>query len=216
MNDQEDQAPAERRRLGLLNRSRRTITKHDGKKVTMDPDIFMIGLALGLVLLGSLVALTLWQQSALHHQQDQIEANQNEINANQKTLRHQQQMLIMLERRDRVSSYQAAYRFCTRESIDRAAVHWFLSRRVIVDLPAKVVEQARRQSRSDLLRMERKDGMPILDCNPNTVGDPASYLPPVKQRKFVERWRKHQLTPAEIGICKIRIGEAKRPGECLK
>jgi hypothetical protein len=203
----------ERRRPGWLNFGRRKITQEEPpkgeKRVIIDPDIFMVAVSMGLVLLGTLVGIVLWQQSRISDNQDQIKSSQ-------RILRHQQAQLTFLERRDRVNSYQAAYRFCTRESIDRAAVHWFLSREVIVSLPAKVLAQARRQSGSDLRRMERKDGMPILDCNPNTVGNPAKYLPPAKQREFVERWRKHQLTPAEIGICKVRIGTLERPGTCLK
>src|SRR4051812_18066385 len=194
MSGTEDQMPKqERRRPGMVNRLRRRLTKEKGKNVILDSDVFMTAIAIALLLLGMLLGFMLYQQH-------QIRQNQHQINSNQDMIRRQQKTLAMLERRDRINSFQAAYRFCTRESIDRAAIHWFLERKVIVSLPKKVIRQARRQSLSDLHRMERKDGMPILDCNPNTVGNPATYLPPAKQRAFVERWRTHQLTPAEIGI----------------
>lgn len=210
MSGTEDQMPKqERRRPGMVNRLRRRLSEDNDKNVILDPDVFMVSIAIALLLLGALLALTLYQQHLIKQSQDQI-------NANQAMIRHQQKSLVTLERRDRINSYQAAYRFCTRESIDRAAIHWFLERKVIVSLPKQVIKQARRQSLSDLHRMERKDGMPVLNCDPNTVGNPATYLPAAKQRAFVERWRTHQLTPAEIGICKIRIGTLVRPGACLK
>jgi hypothetical protein len=176
---------------------------------TLDDDLVMACLFVGGLFLGVLVALTLWQQH-------QIGVSQDKIKSNQEAIQRQQKFLAYVETRDRVNSYQAAYRFCTRESIDRAAIHWFLSRSLLAALPPELARQARKQSMADLRRMEAKDGMPILNCDPNTVGGPAKYESPAVQRRFVDRWRLHQLTPAEIGICKIRIGSLARPGECLK
>lgn len=205
MSDDDD-----RRRHGLWNRLRRKMVRNrSDSDIRVDADIFIVFLLFGLILLGCLVTLTLAQQTRLSSAQSQI-------NANQARLRVQQRQLTRLELRDRVNSYQAAYRFCTRESIDRAAIHWFLSRRLLMKLPSALRREARKQSISDLHRMERKDGMPVLNCSPNVVGGPATYLPPAAQRRFVQRWRDHKLTPAEIGICKIRIGAVTDPRECLK
>jgi hypothetical protein len=202
-----------RRRRGLGPRLERTFLRSHGRartqKVTLDDDLVMACLLVGGLFLGILVSLTLWQQHQIGVSQDKIKANQQQI-------ARQQKLLSFVEQRDRINSYQAAYRFCTRESIDRAAIHWFLSRRLLAALPPALARAARKQSMSDLRRMEAKDGMPILNCDPNTVGGPAKYEPPAAQRNFVDRWRLHKLTPAEIGICRIRIGALVRPGECLK
>jgi hypothetical protein len=168
-------------------------------KIDIDRDVLMAAVFIMLLFIGLLLALTLYQQYQLNTAQDEINSNQAEI-------AKQQTSLAKLEERDRINSYQTAYRFCTRGDIDRAVLHWF----------ASASGKPNAATRAYLRRLERKDGAPILDCKPNVTGDPATYMSPRRQREFVRRWRDHELTPVEIGICRIQIGEIANPGSCLK
>ena len=188
---------------------RRVIIRRYGRAHNGDAriaDLVMAGMFLILILLGSLVSLTLYQQSKIRDQQHEINRAQGRITKNQFALQSQQRQLSFVEERDRINSYQTAYRFCTRINIDRAVLHWF----------ASASGQPNAATRSYLRRLERKDGAPILDCEPNIKGGPAAYLPRAAQRKFVRRWSKHQLTAPEIGICKIPIGKIRDPKACAR
>jgi hypothetical protein len=124
-------------------------------------------------------------------------------------------MLRFLERRDRVNSYQTAYRFCTRIDIDRAVTHDFWSYELPTISRARFQPRVARFIRNYLNRLEDRGGMPILDCEPNVRGGAAKYIGPREQRRFVRRWRRYQLTSAELGICKIPIGTLGDPRKCL-
>jgi hypothetical protein len=218
------EGPGGRRREGIVNKMRRRFmgrhsrTESDSVRIS---DIVVISLSLGLLLLGTLVGFTLYQQIEINDQQAQIKANQDD-------LREQQKQLEEIEERDRNNSYQTAYRFCSRDAVDRASSHWF----IIDQMPKDVLELAKqlsnnreiasssnvrklvRETSSEYRKMlEARDGLPILDCKPNINGLPASYMQPRDQRKFVRRWLEGKLTPAEVGICSTRIGKSV-PGDC--
>jgi hypothetical protein len=196
----------DRRRHGLWARVRRRLLGRyarlvGGKpKVELPTDIVITALLAMLLLLGGLVGLTLYQQGRIAGQQTSITKAQRDINDNQRRLDRQQRMLGYLERRDRINSYQTAFRFCRRINVDRAVVHYYLGRGFGL---------------RTLQRLEERGGDPILDCDPNVTGNPARYIGPLEQRKFVRRWRDNHLTPVEIGICRIRIGTLKDPRTCI-
>jgi hypothetical protein len=173
-------------------------------RVELDRDIVIVSLIVVVMFLGVLAALTLYQQSKIGDQQHQLDRATRAVTNNQFRLQTQQRQLTYLEKRDRASSYQAAYRFCTRIDIDRAAIQWFVSL------------SSNKQARQILNRLRRRDGLPVLNCVPNVIGNPAAYWSPAKQHKFVRRWAKHMLTPPEIGICRIEIGILDNPKRCLK
>ena len=204
--------PPERRRQGPLNRFRRKVTNgaHGAQSnrgnIDVDPDVFMAVLLVVVLLLGTLVTLALRQQSQIVSQQKDLSAAQVDINVSQRKIDKQQEQLSKVEERDRFSTYQAGYRFCSRININRAVLHWFAS---ASGAPNEV-------TRAYLRRLERKDGAPILDCDPNVNGKPATYRSVAEQRKYVDRWVNHQLTPAEIGICLVEIGGGRDPGQCGK
>lgn len=212
---QPDSPKINRRRRGPLNRIRRLVsTERRGskRKINIDPDIVMASLFAMILLLGAFVALTLYQQSQISQAQKELDVAQKDINVAQEQIRGnqwriqgQQRNLEHLEQRDRINSYQAAYRFCTREAVNRVVVHWFIGK--ISD---------RRRSRALLRRLEQKSGLPVLDCEPNVRGEPARYQSPAKQHLFIRRWVKRELSAAELGICRIPIGAITDPRACLK
>jgi hypothetical protein len=196
--------PPERRRRGLWSRTRRRImgvhARGDAPRVGLDPDIVMAVLFAMLLLLGGMVGLTLYQQGRISSQQTAISKAQSDIKRNQRRLDRQQAMLAYLEKRDRINAYQTAFRFCSRINVDRAAVHFYLGRAFGI---------------RTLERLEERSGEPVLDCSPNVRGGSARYVGPREQRKFVRRWRQGRLTPAELGICRIRIGTLEDPRKCI-
>jgi hypothetical protein len=184
-------------------------------RIGLDPDIVMAALFAMLLLLGGLVALTLYQQGQISEQQDALSDSQVLIGRNQQRLDHQQHMLRYLERRDRINSYQTAYRFCTRINVDRATVHDFWSVELLRLSSARFDPRVRHLIHSYRSRLEDRGGLPILDCEPNVRGGPARYISPREQRRFVRRWRSYQLEPVELGICRIKIGTLKDPRTCV-
>jgi hypothetical protein len=210
--------PPERRRRGFWSRARRRImgvhARGENPRVGLDPDIVMAVLFAMLLLLGGMVGLTLYQQGRITAQQTSINRAQADIKSNQKRLDHQQAMLAYLEKRDRVNSYQTAYRFCTRINVDRAAVHDLYSYELPTFDRGHLSARARRFTRDYIARLEDRGGLPILDCEPNVTGGPAKYQSPREQRRFVVRWRRYKLTMAELGICRIRIGTLEDPRRC--
>jgi hypothetical protein len=215
--------PPERRRHGPWSWLRRRFMRaharggdsDDPARINLDPDIVMAALFAMLLLLGGLVGLTLYQQGRISDQQQAINDAQRHIGQNQERLGHQQRMLTYLEHRDRIGSYQTAYRFCTRIDIDRAAVHDLWSYELPTLSQAKIRPRVSRFLRSYTQRLEDRGGLPILDCEPNVRGGAARYQSPREQRRFVRRWRRYQLDAAELGICKIRIGVATNPRQCI-
>jgi hypothetical protein len=179
------------------------------RKIELDPDIVMAALAITLVLLGIVVGFSLYQQNQIHTAQD-------DINVNQAKLVVQQKQLARLEERDRINSYQTGFRFCSRINIDRATLHWLTYDQIVSNATPETRERAVKFARMYRRRLEKKGGMPILDCDPNVTGGPATYMSPRRQREFVHRWATGRLTPAEIGICRIPIGKVTNPRACLK
>jgi hypothetical protein len=96
-----------------------------------------------------------------------------------------------VERQDRNTARASAYRICARAMVDRAFAHARI--RSAGGTPA-------------LRKLQRKDGLAILDCTPNLDGLPAKAYTPAQQARFVRRWERGKLTPAELGICKQPIG----------
>lgn len=219
--------PPERRRYGWSGRIRRIVlgkrARQNGvelHKIEIDPDIVMAALAVIILFLGFAVGFSLFHQALLRSQQQDINMVLRRASLNQDALQKQQYQLAKLETRDRIGAYQTAYRFCSRINIDRAAVQWFVGRQSKASLKALDLsrrgKQILRLSRGYMRRLQAKDGMPILNCEPNIIGRPATYKSPAEQRKFVLRWERHRLTPAEIGICRVRIAFAPNPRRCLK
>jgi len=213
----------DRRRNGVRGKLRRCILRKRGRvdgvdvrKIELDRDIVMATMAIVILFLGLLLAFTLYQQKLLGDAQDDINSSTAKIKNNQINIFKSQVSLARLEKRDRINSYQTAYRFCSRINIDRAAIHWLAVNQIKALAGRKSKKRIGRFAKRYQRRLESRGGMPILDCMPNVTGGPARYLPPSEQRKFVRRWVKHQLTPAEIGICRIRIGTLESPKICLK
>ena len=181
-------------RRGALRHSAR-VNKSEKMRIDLDRDLVMGTLLVLLLLLGCVVGVTLYQQQ-------QIRNNQESIQHQQRAQSKQQHELARLEKRDRINSYQTAYRFCSRINNDRAAVHWLIK------------TGTRPDKKSRMRALEKKSGIPILNCAPNITGDPATYMSPSRQRRFVQRWSSGHLTPAEIGICRVKIGTLDPPGIC--
>jgi hypothetical protein len=201
----------ERRRRDFLSKIRRSTLRSvarssngEPRKIELDRDIIMATMFIGLLMLGGLVGFALYQQRNVRNQQ-------KDINNNQRHIRQQNRMLSMLEKRDRINSYQTAYRFCSRINVDRAAVHALVTQ-LRTDQHAN--QRTRDFAKRYLHKLESEEGMPILDCDPNVKGGAARYWPPKQQKVFVRRWDKNELTNADIGICKIRIGTLKPPRTC--
>jgi hypothetical protein len=76
-----------------------------------------------------------------------------------------------------------AFRQCARINNDRAVAHFFIAKGDV-----KIEQRLQKQ-------------LPILDCKPNIIGQPAYPYSPVKQSDFVRRWASNRLTNAERGIC---------------
>lgn len=70
---------------------------------------------------------------------------------------------------------RAAWRLCERDMRDRALAHAFVQQ-------------------SDALKLVQQQN-PIVDCDPNLVGEPAKPLPPHAQEAFVRRWQRGELEP---------------------
>lgn len=194
-----------------MRRSARAM--QDVKMMELDRDVVMAALAVGILLLGALTTYVLHQQGNVVSQQKELDTALSGMRANQKKNAEQQVQLEKLEERDRIAAYRAAYRFCTRINVDRAALQSLVIR---TRNSQRSDPRARRFARAYLRKLQSKEGTPILDCAPNVVGGPAKYQSPRKQLAFVRRWDKGKLTPAEIGICKIRIGSLTDPKICEK
>jgi hypothetical protein len=193
----------------------RAHAREGGPKLDLDPDIVMSALFAGILLLGVLLAILLYQQGRISDQQHAINQAFLKIGQNQDRLGSQQNKMVYLERRDRISSYQTAYRFCTRINVDRAVIHDLVGRQIEhLSRPGRR-KLVRRFARDYLARLEEREGLPILDCEPNAIGGPAHYQGPRAQRSFVRRWQRSRLSAAEIGICKIRISTLVSPRVCL-
>lgn len=82
-----------------------------------------------------------------------------------------------------VALEHTSFRQCARINNDRAVAHYFIARG--------------RGKIEHRLQMQ----LPILDCNPNVVGQPAKVLSHDKQSDFVKRWALGKLTDAERGVC---------------
>lgn len=109
------------------------------------------------------------------------------------------------ERRDRDDLRAAAYRICIRGKVDRAFAH------------SRIAHALHGRRRELALRdLERLDGLPILDCQPNLRGHGARPLPPAKQRAYMRAWEQHKLTEAQLGICPAsRVpGRIRSPERC--
>jgi hypothetical protein len=215
----------DRRRRGVSAKMRRKVQGHrarkgfDGmsaiRKIELDSDIAITALAVMLLLFGALLGFTLWQQSEISDQQTDINTSQRELRTQQGALRRQQRDLAQLEKRDRLNSYRTAYRFCSRLNVGRAALHWV----TINQLPKLSSSSANRARLRQFTRryqrkLESKGGLPILDCEPNTMGESARYMAPKKQRVYVMRWDRFKLSTVEIGICDIAIGTLTSTRDC--
>lgn len=226
----QDRQP-DRRRRGPSGRLRRSMfgerareTGAHPRKIELDRDLIMAALFIAILLLGGTLAFVLSQQRQIGNQQDDINSAQGDINSalrrsasNQKKLDDTQHALERLERRDRLNAYQTAYRFCSRLNIDRAALQWIAGNQ----LPglSRTPEGRVRLQRFALRythKLQRKGGAPILDCDPNASGKPARYQWPAAQERFIRRWDKGQLSPSEIGICRVKIADLTRPRACVK
>lgn len=200
----------DRRGKSLWSRFRRAIVRknarHEGPRV--DLDIVLVSLLIIIPLMGCFIAFTLWQQSQLNSAQHQIKRNQIMIS-------NAQRKLAFVERRDRINTYQTGFRFCARDAVNRAAVQWFASSRLPMLFPAHQRRLVRREMVRVLKRLQRRGGLPILDCEPNVRGLPAKYESPKLQAEFVRRWRDMKLTDAELGICRIPIGVFTDPRRCV-
>lgn len=216
--DDKTSKPIDRRRHGARAKLRRAFARKHGReegfdimRIELDRDIVIVSLICVVALLGILAALTLAQQRSIAGQQKQINRATAHITKNQQKLDDQQKQLIYLERRDRINSYQTAYRFCSRINNDRASTHWFISR-----LAHAQTGEARKRLLKIQHKLEARNGEPILNCDPNVVGNPATYISPAAQRRYVRRWDAGKLTAAETGICRVRIGTLNNPRDCLK
>src|SRR5580765_2829066 len=121
--------PPERRRQGtwpwvqrhFFRKTARGVEKKP-VQIELDRDIVMAALVIGLLLLGAMSGYILHQQSRANARQHELDSAVKRSLKNQETLIKQQKELSFLEKRDRIGSYQAAYRFCTRINVDRAAL----------------------------------------------------------------------------------------------
>jgi hypothetical protein len=105
--------------------------------------------------------------------------------------------IAQVEIKDRDVQRATAFRLCTRNKIDRAFAHSFS----LNDLNV-------------LRKLQKANGLPILDCEPNLEGKGARVLTPEQQRDFAERWLARELTPVELGICPTsRFGKIEA-GHC--
>jgi hypothetical protein len=207
----------ERRGQNLRCKLRRTFVRknarHDGPRVDMD--IIVVALLIIIPLMGGIMAFTLWQQNQLNDAQKEINAAQAQIKRNQQMIGASQKKLAFVERQDRINTYQSGFRFCARDSVNRAAVQWFASSRLPALFPADQRRLVRQTMRSVLRRLQRRSGLPVLNCEPNVRGLPAQYESPKAQAEFVRRWRDMKLTDAELGICRIPIGTVTDPRRCV-
>jgi hypothetical protein len=94
--------------------------------------------------------------------------------------------ILRVEQQNEINNRTTAYRLCNRNMVDRAFAH---SR-----IKAGGGQEA-------LPPLERIDGIPILNCQPNLSGRGASKLNTKAQRDYVDRWERGQLTREELGIC---------------
>lgn len=200
----------DRRGRGLWSRFRRAVVRknarHEGPRV--DLDIVLVALLIIIPLMGCFIAFTLWQQNQINSAQEQIRRNQVMIATAQKNLAY-------VEQRDRINTYQTGFRFCARDSVNRAAVQWFASSRLPMLFPARQRRLVRKEMIRVLKRLQRRGGLPVLNCEPNVRGLPAQYESPAAQSDFVRRWRDMKLTDAELGICRIPIGTVTDPRRCV-
>lgn len=109
------------------------------------------------------------------------------VSRNTTRLDRQQRALSMQERKDNIVQRQTSYRVCARNAVDRAFAHDAVSRG---PEGAKAVRHLERV-------------LPILDCVPNLTGQPAHAMSPLRQRAFVRRWVRNELSLGEQGICSV-------------
>jgi hypothetical protein len=105
---------------------------------------------------------------------------------NLKRIKANTERIGRIEQTDRNSSRATAYRLCARNMVDRAFAHSSIQR----GAGMKAVR-----------RLERVDGIPILDCLPNLEGKGARPMSRSGQRAFVKRWEDGKLSGPELGIC---------------
>jgi hypothetical protein len=207
----------DRRGRGLWSRFRRAVVRknarHEGPRV--DLDIVLVALLIIIPLMGCFIGFTLWQQSQLNNAQEDINVAQEKIRRNQEMIASAQKKLSLVERKDRINAYQTAYRFCARDSINRAAVQWFAKSRLPALFPRRQRGLVRKEMNRVLDRLQRRGGLPVLNCEPNVRGGPAKYESPKLQSEFVRRWEEMELTDAELGICRIPIGTVTDPSRCV-
>jgi len=211
--------PPERRRNGVKAWFRRHVLRRTARaqdeirKLEFDRDIVMACLIIGILFLSVLSAYMLHQQSKTQAASEKLDVAVKQIKRNQAAIKENQKMIVALELRDRINSYRTAYRFCTRINVDRAAIHSLATR---ASRSKNVTPRVRKFARKFLRKLQSREGSPVLDCTPNTVGAPAEYQSPAKQRRFVRRWEQGKLSRAEIGICSIRIESITAPQICIK
>lgn len=84
---------------------------------------------------------------------------------------------------------RASWRLCERAMRDRALLH-----AALITPPPDGESPAQQEARR-LFRALVERQNPIVDCDPNLVGQPAYALPVKDQRAFVRRWQAGELDP---------------------
>jgi hypothetical protein len=92
------------------------------------------------------------------------------------------------EVRDVRNIRQAAWRLCERIQRDRALAHALVGE-------GKADAAGDTHSEPSGVRELVELQNPIVDCDPNLVGRPATVLPAAEQRAFVRSWQKGELEP---------------------
>lgn len=121
------------------------------------------------------------------------------------------------ERLDRDTNRSTAFRLCSRNKADRAYAHTRERGLAIAGIPEVPMSARERERRRDLSRILMQTPLlAILDCEPNLKGHGARPLPLAEQEKYMDAWRRQQLSPEEYGVCPNTLleGDPTAPGRC--
>ena len=111
--------------------------------------------------------------------------------------------LASVERRDRDTNRNTAYRLCSRNKADRAYAHARERGIAIKGLPApRPMSATERRIRVRVSRaLMHTPLLSILDCKPNLTGHGARPLPIADQEAYMRAWAAGELSNEEIGVC---------------
>lgn len=173
----------------------------------------LVGIVLFIVIVVAVVLGIGWASTVAD-----LEESNKHITANTHRIRHLVKKLSGQEKEDVTKVRKAAARICARQNLERAEIHAAYQRPIVLLSPFDLLIKDEPVLDSILVGQEslRKVSLkrvhrllPILDCEPNLRGRPATKRPSILQERFVNLYLAGKLDPIP-GIAAVKNGPEER------